>query len=230
MSIRGTVLSFGRMAMIGCILVLATAGWWVLGMVTTRRSSEFSVRLGGAVESLWGRPIVQKEPAAWVESPGADEKRRLLPSKNAIKVDLDLEYRRKGLIWYSVYFCDFEGAYTFTNREQAARKVKIQFDFPSREGTYNSVSVDLDGEQLESQVSAAEGIRELIEIAPGQSRVFTVRYRRRGTREWRYRPDSSTGRILGLSATVTTDFHEIDFPDGTIPPRRKERSFFDSTY
>ena len=222
--VRSAVMSLGRMVIIGCIFALAAAGWWVLGTVTAYRSDAFSSRLGTAVESLWGEPVIQREPTAFVQIPGTDETRRVLPTKNEIRAGLDLEHRRKGLIWYAVYFCDFEGTYTFRNAEAVAQKVQVRFDFPSRRGTFNNVAVSVDGTEIQTQVSAAEGIRELMEIAPGQERTFSVRYRRRGTREWRYRPDGTNGRVLGLNAAVTTNFHAIDFPDGTIPPRRKDRT------
>ena len=37
-----------------------------------------------------------------------------MPSKNVIAVDLQAAHRRKGLIWYPTYTCDFDGTYTIT--------------------------------------------------------------------------------------------------------------------
>ena len=215
--------SIVRLFTLGVIFVAAVLGWWFLGTVTMHRANLFSSRLGDMVESLWGAPLIQEAPRLYVKMPGSDKTRQLLPSKNDIEVALDLDYRRKGLVWYSTFVCDFSGTYAVTNTDEVARKVRVHFRFPSAARTYDRFSFNLDGEKLDIPVDTAEGINEIVEVEPGRTREFRVTYRTRGLGEWRYRPDREKGRYRRLSMAVRTDFHDYDFPEGSLSPMKKER-------
>lgn len=211
-----------RIVAVGCIFALACAGWWILGTATVMRSTDFFKRLSSAVETLWGTPLVQEAPTFGVTLPGREQVRWLMASKNDIKVDLKLDYRKKGLMWYPTYTCAFDGTYTIANTEPVAQKVKIHFNFPAKGGTFDGFAMTLDGKDIQVPVDTREGAGEIVELAPGASREFRVTYRTRGLREWRYQHDRNTGRVKNLALTVKTDFAKVDFPDGTSSPSSLE--------
>lgn len=211
-------MSVRRIVAIVLIYGAGCAAWFLLGAANLVRSGELSSRLGPEVEALWGGPLVQEAPSLSLKVPGTDRTRAVLPSRNAIDVTLALDYRQRGLIWYPTFVCDFAGTYTVTNDEATAQKVQIHVPFPREGGTYDGFSFLIDGKPLNVQVRTGEGIREILELAPGQTREFRVTYRTRGLREWRYRPDRQTGRVRHLALTVRTDFREIDYPEGTFSP------------
>ena len=146
-------MSFQRIAAIGFIVLIAGAGWWTLGTTTQLRSSELDSRLGAEVEQLWGIPLEQPAPSLAVEIPGTDRVRWMMPTKNDITVNLLADHRKKGLIWYPTYECLFTGRYTITNDEDVAQKVRIQFDFPAKGGTYDAFSFSLDGKDVSSTIN-----------------------------------------------------------------------------
>ncbi|MCP4125576.1 MAG: hypothetical protein GY753_00770, partial [Gammaproteobacteria bacterium] len=82
------------------IFMLGVAGWYILGTASSVRSASALYGLNNAMYTLWGRPIVQEAPSFTVKVPGTKRTRTILPASNQIKVGLDLEQRRKGLIWY----------------------------------------------------------------------------------------------------------------------------------
>ncbi|MBN1807645.1 MAG: inner membrane CreD family protein [Planctomycetes bacterium] len=215
-------MSFGRITAVGLVFILAAGGWWTLGVVTERRSTRMDSRLGRAVEELWGVSLVQEGPAFTSEIPGTKQVRQILPAANAIDVNLSLEHRRKGLIWYATYVCDFRGEYTVTNSDPVARKVQFAYRFPSSRATYDRFTVLVDGRKLDIPINAHDGIRETLEIEPGGTRKVAIAYRTFGLDEWRYRVDRSAGRILGLRMRVKTDFADYDFPEGTLSPMEKK--------
>src|SRR5512135_2952742 len=104
-----------KMAAIGLIFLLASTGWIVLGKTTELRSTDSSNRLGASVEKLWGSPLIQTAPSLTVDIPGSDRARSLIPSETRVKVALDTDYRKKGLIWYPTYLCTFDGNYSIKN-------------------------------------------------------------------------------------------------------------------
>ena len=211
-----------RIIAIGVILVAASGGWFILGATTERRSTASRGRLGDEVEALWGTPLVQAAPAFAVEIPGSERVRWLMPSENRVKVDVRADYRKKGLVWYPTYTCAFEGAYTLTNDEEVAQKVRIHFGFPAKGGTYDRFTASIDGRELLANVNTAEGVGEIVELTPGQSADFHVTYETRGIREWRYRMDPNVGRVRNLDLAVKTDFGNVDYPDGCLSPMLSE--------
>jgi hypothetical protein len=215
-------MSVKRIVAIAAIFLLATAGWFVLGAATAIRSDEFGSRLGEQVQDLWGAPLAQQAPSFVVEIPGSERVRYVLPTKNDIRVDLNTDYRRKGLVWYPTYVCRFAGSYTISNEEEVAQKVRLHFDFPAKDGTYDEFAVSIDGKSLRSPVNTAEGINEMIEVAPGQDVAFQVGYVTRGIREWRYKVNPSVGRVRNLALIVHTDFNRVDYPDGCLSPMSSE--------
>ncbi len=211
-------MSVKRIMAIVVIYLAACCGWWILGTATHLRSTEYGSRLGSQVEKLWGSPLVQEAPSWSVQVPGTDDVRWLMPSSNAIEVNLETDYRKKGLIWYSTYRCAFNGAYTILNPEEVAQKIRFRFDFPAKGATYDKFTVAIDGEPLDTPIDTHEGIQEIIELAPGESKVLQIAYETRGISEWRYRMDPKVGRVKDLNLVMTTDFKNVDYPDGSLSP------------
>jgi hypothetical protein len=211
-------MSIRRIVAIVVIFFVGVVGWVVLGTATVIRSGELGLRMEPEVQELWGAPLVQESPSLTLRVPGTDRVRALLPSRNDVDVRLRLDYRRRGLIWYPTYVCDFAGTYAVTNPEAVALKVELRFPFPAARGTYDGFTFTVDGSPVDVAVKTEEGVREILELAPGQTREFRVTYVTRGLREWRYRPDRAAGRVRNLTLAVRTDFAEVDYPEGAISP------------
>jgi hypothetical protein len=210
-------------ALIG-IYLLGALGWNILGGVSSMRSHSQESTLTESVQNLWGAPILQRAPAFTVAVPGTQRQRAIAPVENRIAVTIDLEPRRKGLLWYSTYAIDFDAQYTLTNTESVAQTVRVRFPLPSQTATYERLQATLDGEPLTGAADASNALdlRELITIAPGASRRFGVHYATRGLNEWRYQLSGDSGEVRSLRLSVQTDFDDIDFAEGSLSPTRKE--------
>lgn len=119
-----------RIAAITVIFVCTSVAWLILGATIDHRTGEFDDRLRPGVASIWGAPQEQGPPSASYERIDEErvetrtdghttmrlEKRRsMVPlplEASRVNADLKLEYRQKGLLWYSTYVVDFEGAAT----------------------------------------------------------------------------------------------------------------------
>ncbi len=209
------------LALIG-IFLLGVGGWNILGMTTQSRSADSNSHLGHQVARLWGGPIRQQAPSFFVKIPGTKRVRQIQPAANTLQVDLDLEFRRKGLVWYPVFISDFSASYVIANRDVVNQKVKLHFPFPDPQATYDRLNILLDDTPLEVPVDTGEGINAIIELAPEQSRTLRIGYRTRGLREWSYRFDQHSGRVRGLEVTLSANFKEIDFQPGSLSPTTKE--------
>lgn len=211
-------MSIKRIIAVGFIFLLACGGWVILGTSTTVRSTTFASRLSMLVGELWGESLSQSAPTFGVTIPGSEQVRWLIPEKNAIKVDIQTDYRKKGLIWYPTYVCAFDGSYTIANSEDVAQKVRLRFRFPKAGGTYDGFSATIDDVPLQIPVTSADEIGEIVELKPGEARTFRVTYTTRGMTDWRYVPDPNVGRVRNLSLDVTTNFDKVDYTERSLSP------------
>jgi len=194
------------------IFLLASAGWWILGTATSERSAGCATRLEKEVAALWGEPLVQQAPRFTVQAPGSREPRFLNPDANEIQVRLNTDYRRKGLIWYPTYICAFAGIYRITNTNPVRETVRMHFDFPAPEATYDDFAIQVDGVDIGGSVmDRKSGVDALLEMGAGDTRRIDIRYRTRGLSTWRYQPDPNLERIRNLHLTLETDFTAVDF-------------------
>jgi len=142
---------------------------------------------------------------------------------STLDVRLDLEHRRKGLLWFPTYGVDFTGRYAFVNPTGEPRL--LQFCFPL--GAENTV---FDGFEVRDAAGALRdvgfrsGNAEWSEsVAPHERREFTVKYRSRGTSTWKYQLTQGTGQVKNFRLALATNFPNVDFPPGSISPARHAR-------
>ncbi|MFO1436087.1 MAG: hypothetical protein U1F34_06980, partial [Gammaproteobacteria bacterium] len=183
------------------IYLLGYLGWTILGSASSYRSTSLDSTLDQAVQELWGAPIVQQAPTFTVDVPGTQRQREISPVDNRIAAKIVLEHRRKGLLWYSTYAIDFDAQYTITNTEPVAQTVRVHFPLPSQTATYDRLQANVDGQPLVDSTGEALDIRELITLAAGESKHFSVHYATRGLNEWRYKLGGSSGNVKGLQLT-----------------------------
>ncbi|MEM7788633.1 MAG: inner membrane CreD family protein [Bacteroidota bacterium] len=160
-----------------------------------------------------------------------------------LKADLSLDHRKKGLMWYPTYTAAFDGTYRIANDTEEDGRYEVVFPLPDGSAVFSDLALDVDGETV--TVNADGGrIVHVVEIAAGAEADVRVRYGSQGVSTWRYafgsgsahadvmvdeygertvhRGGVHTARDVRLVAT--TDFGDIDFPEGTLSPTDKERA------
>src|SRR3972149_3830141 len=105
-------------------------------------------------------------------------------SSSRVRVDLGLEHRRKGLLWYDTYTVDFQADYRFLNPDPVDREVIVQLDFPSKEAIYDGFVVSLNGREAPPATDFSNGVRLVERVAPGEDLTLRVAYKSRGLGEW----------------------------------------------
>ena len=206
------------------IFFISCLGWFILGSVTAFRSNDSFSRLGLQVEALWGIPLVQKAPAFSVQIPGSKQVRWIMPSRNEIAVEIQPDYRKKGLIWYPTYTCSFEGKYTVINTDEVLQKIRLHFEFPAKDATYDNFAMYINDKLLLSPIDTKQGVAEIIELAPGKRTAFKIKYKTRGSDSWRYQMDQHVGRIQNLKMAIKTAFDDVDYTEGSLSPMHSEKT------
>ena len=204
------------------IYFLAVSAWVVLGMVTFLRDVEQRGFLSNRVEKLCGSRLVQQELTLTL--PDGQDKTKNVTSTNLsgskINVDLKLDPRKKGLIWFPVYSCNFDAVYTIVNNSSQDKEYNVKFNFPAKGGTYNNIKLTLDGKNFDPEIDLYKGIEFKLPLAAGESKELQIVYKTFGSYHWKYAPG---GRIRNLNLTVNTDFLNVDYPDGAISPTKVQQ-------
>lgn len=236
------VMTTRRLLAIGLILFVATIAWFALGASVTARSGEFDHRLASEVAQLWGGPHRQQAPVVFVERerqvretierPAASgrtvtsevtrtvvDKDRLSLDSSRIDVELQLEHRRKGLLWYDTYTVTFAGKYSVRNPDSVPRVLVLHVVFPSKDALYDQFALRFNGADAPPLSDLSQGVDLRAKVAPGAEAPIELRYVSRGLDEWRYAfAESGIGQVRDLFLRLRTNFDRVDFPAGTISP------------
>lgn len=245
-----------RIAAITFIFLCTAFAWGVLGATIFQRTYESGSFSESRVASTWGAPQNQIPPAASYDevvqkkevttengkktTRVTDEKvTTALPLEGSnINVDLNLEHRQKGLLWYSTYKVGFDGAYLFRNTSEKDQNVAFVLNFPTAQAIYDDLIFTVDDLPiaLRNEKNSASGTAR---VAAGKTAALKVGYKSQGLNDWRYSfgagvashegdyyHESNQGitQVRNFSLKMTTNFKDIDFPDNTLSPTEKSHS------
>src|SRR5215831_11655295 len=161
-----------KIAAIAFIFVCTSFAWIFLGSTIVYRSSAPVDGLRAKVANTWGSPHEQKPPSAYYDERGTrpdkvtengKEIERIVETTiqrpiplNGSKVnsDIHLDYRQKGLLWFSTYQVRFDAVYTFQNPANQEQLINFVFPYPAARATYDGLAMTIDGETV-SNVQAA---------------------------------------------------------------------------
>src|SRR5258708_24280292 len=172
-----------RIAAVAFIYICAVLAWAFLAGNLGDRTGDARARLEGKVASSWGSAQQQSAPRSWAKTDTTSERLPLESSK--IDVALDLEYRQKGLLWYSTYQVAFAGLYVFRNNGDASRQVEFTLDLPAENAVYDDFQFTVDGRPL-TTMGAKNGVSGVTEVNPGQTATLSGGHHSRGLDKWPY--------------------------------------------
>ena len=223
------------------IFVCTTIAWMILGTTIFSRTYSSNQQLEGRVASTWGTPQEQSPPSATYKKVDVstvteqqagkiitrnDKVERYIPlplDASNLRVKLQLDYRQKGLLWYSTYAVDFTGEYKFRNDTSASQMVNYHLAFPAQRAVYDGLVMEVDGQKIPIAVNEQGAYVEAM-LAPGQTATLHTAYRSQGLNSWRYKLGDGIAHVNNFALSMTTNFKDIDFTDDTLSPREKQRT------
>lgn len=165
-------------------------------------------------------------------------------AQSDLRADLRLAHRKKGLMWYPTYAAAFDGRYRIENDSEEAGRFEITFPLPAGSSVFSDLALEVDGKAVDVDADGGR-IVHVVEVGAGKSAEVRVRYGSQGVSTWRYAlggdaapaapvdsyvegrapaPRGGVHTARDVRLAVTTDFADIDFPDGTLSPTSKERT------
>ena len=231
-----------RIAAIAFIFLCTTVAWAILGTTIFQRTYDYGSAAEGRVESTWGAPQNQLPPVASYdeivpkkelttvngvqkETVTQEKITNGLPLESShLNVDLNLEHRQKGLLWYSTYKVGFDGTYSFRNPSGKDQTIAFTLNCPTAQAIYDDLVFTVDDVPitLKNEKNSASGTAR---VAAGKTATLKVGYKSQGLNDWHYSIGNAgaanVAQVRDFSLKMTTNFKDIDFPENTLSPTEK---------
>src|SRR5882762_3181419 len=254
-SMSGSTSMIKRIAAIAFIFLCTTFAWAILGTTIFQRTYSSDSASESRVASTWGAPQNQLPPVASydemvskkeVSTENGKQKEivtqekvtTVLPLESShLNVDLNLDHRQKGLLWYSTYKVGFDGTYSFRNPSGKDQTIAFTLNFPTAQAIYDDLIFTVDDVPitLKNEKNGAGGTAR---VAAGKTAALKVGYKSQGLNDWHYSfgnaPAGNPGdesqyragaaniaQVRDFSLKMTTNFKDIDFPENTLSPTEK---------
>lgn len=223
------------------VFLLATLGWMMLGASVSMRTTDADRTLRTRVGQLWGTPLEQAAPTAQVlvkrlvtttektedgtttrqvTKECTDRKPAALIASD-IDVELHLDQRRKGLLWYSTFRVRMEGEFAFESPATGADSIELTFQFPAPNGIYDEFTFLVDGARVPFEREGTSGVKAKLPSAPGRTHRLKVGYVSQGLDRFVYQFGAGIADVRDFRLVARTDFDGFDFPGNTMSPTRK---------
>ena len=232
-----------RILAIIAIFACTCVAWMILGTSIYLRTENAGSELSSRVASTWGTAQEQHPPVASyvtkvtktveTEENGKKIKKtethdvsNVVPlDSSQIVADLHIDYRQKGLLWFSTYRVGFAGNYTFQNPTGQEESFTIRLPLPSKQAVYDGMEISLDRQVLPLDFSGAEAAAHGV-LKPNATGAVRIAYRSQGQDNWIYKFSSGdeVARVKDLHLLVKTDFGGFDFPENSLSPTEKRQT------
>lgn len=230
-----------RIGAVVFIFLCTSTAWLILGTTLVARTDNKNDTLKGQVEQLWGCPQRQAAPSvSYLErrevvthalrgDQVVEETKTQsfsVPTTlggSRVSVDLSLQHRRRGLLWYPTYTVVFSGTYRIVNQTNETHDFTFLFELPVAKAVYDDFRLTEGAEGL-PVVDVKDGaIARTWPLAPGQEREVTISYKSQGMDRWSYAlAGNDVGQVRNFGLEMTTDFSSIDFPLASHSPTSRE--------
>jgi inner membrane protein involved in colicin E2 resistance len=241
-----------RILAITAIIFCTSLAWAILGSTIFLRTDSAGGSLSGRVASTWGAAQEQAPPEVqyvWTESQivTAEENGKKVTREekkergqgvqldsSRVEAQIHVDYRQKGLLWFSTYTVAFNGEHSFHNPTGLEQTFVFRLPLPAEQAVYDGLSVSLDGKPMTLLFGSSDVTARAV-LPGGAHGILKTAYRSQGQKSWRYHlgqnrnGTASAPGSAGISQAndfhmlIKTDFSGFDFPDNSLSPTEKRR-------
>jgi inner membrane protein involved in colicin E2 resistance len=223
------------------IYIYTAIAWGILGATVLQRTYSSDSANGERVNQLWGTAQNQTAPSFYYETKKqvkqtsvkdnktvtevvTESDRHYVPiDKSNVKAVIDLDYRKKGLLWYSTYKVHFSGGYKINNPTTKRLTLRMDFPLPAQQAIYDNFQLELAGKTVGNISPSGSQLSQDLHIEPARTEDVAVSYDSQGLTTWRYNFGSSVNQVKDFSMDIATNFDAIDFPEGSMSPSVKKK-------
>ncbi len=230
-----------RIIAIGFIVVCTSIAWAILGSTIFYRTySSDAQQLKARVASSWGTSQEQTPPTAGYQ---VVSQRQIATTKDGVPIArvveqrtwnslpiektrvyaaLWLDYRRKGLLWYSTYQVDFSGAYEFSNSSDQPRQVTFRMKLPAEQAVYDNLTFALNDVPLTVENEKNDAVATAT-LQPKETAELKIGYHSQGLDNWSYSFGDGVTQVKDFQLHATTNFPTFDLPENSLSPTEERK-------
>jgi hypothetical protein len=211
----------GRFHLYGSLGILLFCSLVISAQMTDRRGFA-NADLHQDVLERWGAPLEQAAPSVrYVESGSVfNALHAVALDRQHVQLDATMNYRKRGLVYFSGFDFAFRGEYGVRNPEPRAIDVVFVFPVPvARQSMLQDLAFRVNGEP--APLPFDETARRLTwtgRLEPEQRAVFEIAFGGRGLESFQYFVDPELPvRDFKLDVAVAGSDAEFDYPPGAFP-------------
>lgn len=225
---------------IGVIFVVTSVAWMILGASNLSRTNTKYSSLKKEVANLYGDNLIIKTPLCYqkdkkefseIDDSGKTVIRDIYTYnyfeiiKSDVSIDIALDRRKKGNLWFPTFKTVYKGDYTFkVNYYDKSKKLYLFSVLESKDSIYSDIVMSINGENVANITPLIR--RQDMEVEPDKDGTvrISVSYKSTGMEELFYRisENDDIAQINDFNLKITTDFKDYDLPDNTISPTDKK--------
>jgi len=197
--------------------------WLLLTLRLETRTNFATYRQMQSVKRIWGGNLEQPMPSVRYKGFGSDVSALSEGKIHAsdISVKLEVDYRKKGLVYYTGYNADFAGKYSVLNPKSEKIYLSFIFPYPVKQGEGMLRDVKLlvnDKEDAENTEYQQNLILWTGLLEPAGTLEMSVQYAGRGLNHFIYgfRPGRQINRFRMEIAVIGAA--NVDYPVSTMTP------------
>ncbi len=193
----------------------------ILGDQVENRGDFANTELARGVEDRWGEPVRQPAPSLRVVESGSvfTELKAMPFDAQHVRVDAAMNYRKRGLRYFSGFDFAFRADYGYANRTGHDEDVAFIFpiEFDKSQVLLSDVELTVDGKPAQAELKENGTCLLWTGRVPAGAQVaFTLGYKARGLGSFIYRLDPAlAAKDVAVHLTVTGG-DNYDFPEGTL--------------
>lgn len=143
-----------------------------------------------------------------------------------IKIDVKLDRRKKGYLWFPTFKSHLKATYKFVIEKFVPTDVYyISTMFGSSDNIYTNVKISVNGKEMDDFLKLLTESELLVSPDENGELVLQVEYDATGMEELQYKLASrykELTQVNNFSLSITTDFEDYDFPRTMLSPTTKE--------
>ena len=205
----------------GSIAGVLLVSWTISQQVGDRRGFA-NAELHRDVMERWGAPISQPSPSVRYVPSGTtfNSLQRLPLAKQSVNIQADMNYRKRGLVYFSGFDFTFDSEYEVVNTQR--RDIDIVFVFPinleKNKVLLSGLRFEVNGKEKKAALGPeGDKLTWTGRLSANQKARFRVFFKGRGLEQFVYRADpSSSVRNLAFNVTIRGG-DNYDYPSGVVP-------------
>lgn len=212
------------------IFVVMTIAWMILGVSNLTRTNDTFSNLRKKITNMYGDELKIASPQCYIPMDyihnsfhGKESRKELIElTTSDVRLDVHLEQRKKGNLWFPTFRAHYSGDYLFSiNDWQSYGEIRLIAPLLSKNSIYDEIHIEVNG--LEQKNIMPMFNNESFIVVPDANRQITlhVEYQATGMENITYLLSPEYDEITqlnDLTLTITTDFENVDFPSSMMSP------------